>query len=393
MLASLFIAGSALAIIYLTLRSRSSKPLPPGAQLPDGPPTKPLVGNLLDIPPYHSWLKFYAWAREYGPLYRLDLAGRTQIIVSTEDIANDLLRERGGIYSSREQTPMGAQLLSDNLRPVLMPYGDTWRRVRKLMHNLANINMASSYEHLQEDESIRAMRDLIQEPQQYEKWFLRFSAGLILRLAYSKPIHTGEEDHLKRINMVNHHLERIASPGSYLVDTFPILMRLPSWLAPFKREGAKLHAEELDLFRTLLEEGTQASENQTEPNFCGRWNAEKDSYDLSFDHVAYAIGTMFEAGAGTTQSAMQNFMLAMTLHVDEFRKLQQEVDAVVGADRMPLLKDMPDLPRVRAVAKETMRWRPVSAGGLPHSSVKDDVYTIDGKRFFLEAGAVIHPVQ
>ncbi|TKA74677.1 hypothetical protein B0A55_04707 [Friedmanniomyces simplex] len=349
--------------------------------------------NVTDIPPYHSWLKFHEWRKEYGPLYRLDLAARTNIMVSSEEIANDLLRERGNIYSSREQLPMGAQLLSDNLRPVLLPYGDTWRRVRKLMHNLTNVSMAGSYEPLQEEESTRAVRDLIQAPRQYEKWFLRFSAGLILRLAYSKPVNTGDEEYVKRIMQVNHHLERIVSPGSYLVDTFPILMHLPSWLAPFKREGVRLHAEELDLFGTLLEEGTKASESQAEPNFCGKWSAERESYGLERDHVAYAIGTLFEAGAGTTQAAMQNFMLAMTLHPEEYRKMQQEVDDVVGPDRLPLLKDMPNLPRVRAIAKETMRWRPVTAGGLPHQLIKDDVYMLDGKKIFLEAGANIHPVQ
>ncbi|KAK5717274.1 hypothetical protein LTR15_009167 [Elasticomyces elasticus] len=393
MLATLIIASFTIITVYFLLVRTKLKALPPGTQLPGGPPRKPLLGNLLDLPPFHSWLKFHEWQEQYGPLYRLDLAGRTNIIVSSEEIANDLLRERGNIYSSREQLPMGAQLLSDNLRPVLLPYGDTWRKVRKLMHNLTNVTMASSYEPAQEEESIRAIRDLIRAPQEYEKWFHRFSAGLILRLAYSKPINTGEEDYVKRIMQVNNHLERIASPGSYLVDTFPILMHLPTWLAPFKREGNALHAEELDLFSTLLDEGTKASESRTEPNFCGKWDAEKEAYGLSKDHVAYAIGTLFEAGAGTTQAAMQNFMLAMTLHLEEFHKLQQEVDNIVGPDRLPLISDMPNLPRVRAVAKEVMRWRPVSAGGLPHQLTKDDVYVLDGNKIFLEAGANIHPVQ
>ena len=83
---------------------------------------KPLVGNLLDIPPYHSWLKFKKWADQYGPIFRLSIAGREHYVVSTEKIANDLLRERGTIYSSREQLPAAAQLLSRDLRPLLLPY-------------------------------------------------------------------------------------------------------------------------------------------------------------------------------------------------------------------------------------------------------------------------------
>lgn len=48
--------------------------------------------------------------------------GSTHIIVSTEKVANDLLRERGNIYSDREQFPMAAKLISRDLQILLMPY-------------------------------------------------------------------------------------------------------------------------------------------------------------------------------------------------------------------------------------------------------------------------------
>lgn len=254
MLTALTVAGCVLTICaYIILPARQE--LPSGTQLPNGPPGKPLLGSLLDIPPHHSWFKFQEWSKQFGPLFRLNIAGRNHIIVSTEEIANDLLRERGTIYSSREQLPMVAQLVSDSLRPLFLPYGETWRNVRKLMHNLANVSVSATYEPLQEEESLRAVRDLAREPSNYETWFERYSAGLIMRLAYSKSVHTGNEPTVKRILAVVHAVERVASPGAYLVDMFPALLRLPAFMAPFKREGARLHAEELDLFRSLLEEG------------------------------------------------------------------------------------------------------------------------------------------
>lgn len=42
--------------------------------------------------------------------------------MSTEKVANDLLRERGNLYSSREQTPAAAKLLGGDLRPLFLPY-------------------------------------------------------------------------------------------------------------------------------------------------------------------------------------------------------------------------------------------------------------------------------
>jgi cytochrome P450 len=81
------------------------------------------VGNLPDIPTSHSWFQFKRWADKYGPVFRLKVMGRNMVVVSTEKVANDLLRERGTLYSSREQLPMAAQLVSRNLRPLFIPYG------------------------------------------------------------------------------------------------------------------------------------------------------------------------------------------------------------------------------------------------------------------------------
>lgn len=85
-------------------------------------PGKPFVGNLLDIPKVHSWLRFKEWTDEYGPIFQLNIACRKHVVISQEKIANDLLRERGSLYSSREYLPFASGLLSDNLRPLLLPY-------------------------------------------------------------------------------------------------------------------------------------------------------------------------------------------------------------------------------------------------------------------------------
>lgn len=101
------------------------------------------------------------------------------------------------------------------------------------------------------------------------------------------------------------------------------------------------------------------------------------------------VGTMFEAGSGTTSAAMMSFMLAMVLHPEWFRKLQSEVDTVCGPERLPYLDDVAQLPTVRAVVKEVLRWRPVTAGGLPHACTKDDVY----EGLFIPAGTIMHANQ
>lgn len=132
---------TAFAVAFLTFLvykyATGGQSPPQGTRLPDGPAAKPIVGNLLEIPPKHSWLQFHKWSKQYGSLYRLSLAGKEHYIISTEKVANDLLRERGSTYSSREQMPAAVALLGDNLRPLFWPHNEVFRNGRKLMHHYA----------------------------------------------------------------------------------------------------------------------------------------------------------------------------------------------------------------------------------------------------------------
>ena len=59
-----------------------------------------------------------------------------------------------------------------------------------------------------------------------------------------------------------------------------------------------------------------------------------------------------------------NFVLAMIHHPDAMRKAQAELDSVVGRERAPTFEDRDSLPYIRAVIRETLRWRPVAPLGM-----------------------------
>lgn len=105
---------------------------------------------------------------------------------------------------------------------------------------------------------------------------------------------------------------------------------------------------------------------------------------------AYEILIRFEAASGTTSNSMMSLILAITLHPDKYQKLCDEVDKQVPSDRLPALSDIPNLPYLRAFVKENLRWRPVTAGGLPHKiTARDDIY----EGHLIRKGSLIHPVQ
>ncbi len=58
----------------------------------------------------------------------------------------------------------------------------------------------------------------------------------------------------------------------------------------------------------------------------------------------------------STVASTMSFILAMLTHPEIQRRAQQEVDSVVGPDRLPDFSDQSHLPYLSAVLKEVLRF-------------------------------------
>ena len=63
---------------------------------------------------------------------------------------------------------------------------------------------------------------------------------------------------------------------------------------------------------------------------------------------------------------MMTFLVACLLHPEAQKRGRDEIDAVVGRERLPNFEDRPQLPFVDAICKEVLRWRPVTPIGASH---------------------------
>lgn len=77
----------------------------------------------------------------------------------------------------------------------------------------------------------------------------------------------------------------------------------------------------------------------------------------------------------------------MTLYPEVARRAQEEIDRVIGTDRLPSIDDRENLPYVDAVVKEALRWHPVAPFGVAHLTTEDDIY----RGYRIPKGAMILP--
>lgn len=84
---------------------------------------------------------------------------------------------------------------------------------------------------------------------------------------------------------------------------------------------------------------------------------------------------------------MTAFFLAMVNFPEVQRRVQAELDAVVGQDRLPDFSDRDSLPYVNAVLKECIRWHSILPLGIPHATTHGEEYN----GYWIPAGCVLVP--
>lgn len=56
------------------------------------------------------------------------------------------------------------------------------------------------------------------------------------------------------------------------------------------------------------------------------------------------------------------------------RRAQEEIDKVIGPDRLPTMQDSENLPYLAAVTKEVLRWSAPVPLAVPHALITEDEY-------------------
>ncbi|CAB1335129.1 unnamed protein product [Coregonus sp. 'balchen'] len=101
----------------------------------------------------------------------------------------------------------------------------------------------------------------------------------------------------------------------------------------------------------------------------------KDS-GLAEDFVEGTVTDLIGAGQDTMSTVLQWILLLLIKYPNIQTKLQEQIDKVVGRDRLPCIEDKASLAYLDAVIYETMRYTSFVPLTIPHSTTSD--VTIEG---------------
>ncbi|KAE9402133.1 cytochrome P450 [Gymnopus androsaceus JB14] len=371
--------GLGLIIFLLRYLSQRSRILPPG------PRGIPFLGNALqlgDHPKTKLWTTFGKWGREFGSLVYLNLAGQDVVVLNNRATATELLYRRSVIYSDRPKSVV-LEYLGAPLTLFLTCYGKKLQAMRRKTQSVLNAQISKEYCHVQADEATLLVYNLLSlsssksetdaNTQSMMNIFERSTASAIVSIIYGFPSLSLSDPVLSTLNYIAARFTHAALPGSFFVELLPALDWIPSWTGMAKwKSDAKRDRKMID--ETFTEYYKHATENhEQKTNVCSKF-AELGHGSESDKENAWLAGMLYLAGAETTTIALSWLIYSMTLFPEVQARGQEEIDRVVGRDRLPNFGDMGELVYVQAMVKEILRWQPVIPLALPHRLMEDDWY-------------------
>ncbi|KAE8339945.1 hypothetical protein BDV24DRAFT_134773 [Aspergillus arachidicola] len=337
-------------------------------RLPPGPRPWPFLESRQELRQTRQWEALDDLHRQYGPLVGMTWGGRPAVLIGKREIAKDLFGKRGSIYSSRARLVMGLDIMTGGDHVFFLPYGPKWKKLSRIQATFLNRPAVKHYRPLQELESLHTLQDLLHSDD-YEACFSRFQASLTHALAYGTRLPSATDPQLTELENIARTFISAATNSHWMVDSFPILRYVPSCLAPWKRFGQQIHAQTVRLFQ-----GKMAVAEQTRSwNWVKHIRALKHTSGVTDHEMVYVIGSIYQAGVGIITATLRLFIMACVLHPEAVKAAQDELDRVVGSDRLPTLNDLSHLPYVEAFVKEVLRWRPLVLAAT-HSVTQDDDY-------------------
>ncbi|XP_060244960.1 cytochrome P450 2D3-like [Meriones unguiculatus] len=367
------------------------------AGYPPGPVPWPVLGNLLQVDLENMPYSLYKLQNRYGEVFSLQMAWRPMVVVNGLKAVKEVLVTCGEDTADRPELPIFQQ---NGYGPkakgvVFAPYGPEWREQRRFsVSTLRNFGLGrKSLEQWVTEEAghlCDAFSDHAGSPVSPYKLLNKAVCNVIASLIYAHRFDYGDPYFIKMLKIMEDSMEESKGLLPEVLNTFPVLLRIPG-LFDKVFPGQKSFMSMVD--KLITEHKRTWDPDQPARDLTDAFLAEMEKAngnpESSFNdtNLRLVVADLFGAGIVTTSVTLTWALLLMILHPDVQRRVQHEIDEVIGQVRHPEMADQARMPYTNAVVHEVQRFADIAPMNAPHLTSRD----VEVQGFRIPKGTMLIP--
>ncbi|KAH6817839.1 hypothetical protein C2S51_001442 [Perilla frutescens var. frutescens] len=356
--------------IILTINSRARK----SCKLPPGPYPLPIIGNILSLgsKPHRSLANL---ARIYGPVMSLKLGSITTVVISSPESARMVLQKHDSSFSSRAIPSAASAVRHDEFSMVWLPVENQWRKLRKIckeqMFSAARLDASQGLRREKLQKLSEYVGECSETGRAVDVGEAAFTTSLNLMSASLFSVEFaqfGADSSQEMKDLVWGVMKCIGSPN--FADYFPILKSVDPQriLKQTKYYFGKLFA----IFDEIIEEKLKSrGEKNDLVEALIDLNLRDEDQFITRNDMKHLLLDLFVAGADTTSGTVEWAMTELIRNPTKMWKLSDEVRDFIKENGQIEESDIPRLPYLQAVVKETFRLHPAAPFLVPHKVDSD----------------------
>ncbi|KAK2973536.1 hypothetical protein RJ640_010591 [Escallonia rubra] len=346
----------------------------PRFDLPPGPRPWPIIGNILEVKPL-LFRCLADWAEVYGPITSMWIGSSLVISVSSAESAKEVLKENDRYLADRQRNRAAIELSKDGNDLTFADYGPHYVKLRKVCNlHLFSPKSIEALRAIREDEVTCMVESIFKDCGKcntllVRKYLQQVAFNNITRMVIGKKFVDSEgkidEQGLEIKAIITNQVKLSASIG--ITEHIPWLR----WMFWLKKEGFRKHEAQKDqLFRAIMDGHMldQKKGGGVKLHTLDMSLMIENKYVLREDTIVGLIWDMITAGTDTTAIVVEWALAELVKNPRVLKKAQEELDRVIGTDRVMIESDIPNLPYLKCVVKEALRLHPPTPLMLPHKA-------------------------
>ncbi|KAJ4700821.1 Cytochrome P450 [Melia azedarach] len=343
---------------------------------PPRPWRLPLIGNLHQLFGSLPHRALRDLAKKYGPLMRLQLGEVSTIVVSSPEIAEQVMKTHDTIFAQRPFLFSAKDIFYDYRDIIFSPYGNYWRQLRKICTTeLLSTKRVQSFQSIREEEVLNLIKAVHSSQDSVINLSDKLDAmtyGITGRAAFGKKC----KDQDAFISIIIEVIKIVT--GFSLPDLYPSVKLLQE-ISGIRRKAAKVHKESDRILGEILNEHrekklTKNGQEEAEQDLVDVFLKLQQDGDLEFaitdNNIKAVILDIFSAGSETSSTTLEWAIAELLKNPRVMKEAQAEVRQVFDRKGNVEENRIHELKFLKAVVKETLRLHPAAPLLLPRESTE-----------------------